>query len=599
MAQKSKNNPEPRKQSNVVPIRKVSTTIVPEHFPEPDHIVPPTYVYGPEGILAVRGRQTPVLVSDRPLVITGFALDNHGQGAQLQLAWQPDPGHGKKWKREFFPKRQLYDTRTIQGLLSDRGLNVSSVNAREVVVYLQAYESANRQAIKHSKVLTQCGWHYHGDKPVAFLLGDKLLRTKGCRDRLSLRPNTAGEHQVIKGISQAGSLDEWLRVAKLGARYPRVALLLYASFSSPLVSLLGLDGFIVDLSYRTSTGKSTAQFLAASVWGDPNVKKGGYVSGWESKRVGLEQKAALLQHIALVLDDTKRAPKEHLTDLIYDLAAGSGRVRGGLEGMAKQNHWNLVIVSTGEQPITSYGAEHGGKMARVLPIWGAPFGVVSLKAGQFAQRIESSVKSHHGVAGHAWIRWLLANLVNQDQWKEFVLDSQQKLASLFVARGVDGGLGTRLARHLSVLMLTGRLVDKALGVPYGLHDGALPDLFVGLANEGPAEAKAFEAILQLALFNLIRFEPSDGIPKQVPYGGFWGYRMSEKPFVPAWDRRAIDAELTRLGYEPDAMLRLWKELGYIETDGAGFTKRVRIPTKGDRVRLVVFSAKKCQQVLGA
>jgi len=79
----------------------------------------------------------------------------------------------------------------------------------------------------------------------------------------------------------------------------------FASVLSPMIT--GAPLFGVEWAGPTSSGKTTAMQVAASVWGDPDTEAGKVMQTWDSTRVGIERTAAFLQHLPLFLDDTKHA----------------------------------------------------------------------------------------------------------------------------------------------------------------------------------------------------------------------------------------------------------------------------------------------------
>jgi uncharacterized protein (DUF927 family) len=113
--------------------------------------------------------------------------------------------------------------------------------------------------------------------------------------------------------------------------------------------------------------------VAASVWGYPaDDDDEGYIYSWDSTKVWVERAAGFLHSVPLILDETKRVKnKQHVADVLYDFCSGKGRGRGTLQGIDKVNSWNTVLLSTGEQRLTSF-TQDGGVRARVLALQGAP-----------------------------------------------------------------------------------------------------------------------------------------------------------------------------------------------------------------------------------
>jgi putative DNA primase/helicase len=109
---------------------------------------------------------------------------------------------------------------------------------------------------------------------------------------------------------------------------PVTAITLLASFAAPLLAFSSLnEGFIINLAGRSSAGKSTANRLAASVWGHPDQHP-----SRDSTARSLAELGAASSDMPLILDDTDQnsdvAPAKRLLALfkaVDALAAGQGR----------------------------------------------------------------------------------------------------------------------------------------------------------------------------------------------------------------------------------------------------------------------------------
>jgi uncharacterized protein (DUF927 family) len=130
-------------------------------------------------------------------------------------------------------------------------------------------------------------------------------------------------------------LEAWYEGIRPIQDYPRVLMAFFASFTAPLLEVLGTPNFIVDFSGPTSQGKTVTLRVAASIWGNPDERKEASVlHSWDSTWVWAERASAVLQSLPLLLDDTKRCRKgAQVGDFIYMLANGRGRGRGSIAGM--------------------------------------------------------------------------------------------------------------------------------------------------------------------------------------------------------------------------------------------------------------------------
>ena len=142
-----------------------------------------------------------------------------------------------------------------------------------------------------------------------------------------------------------------------------------------LFTILGCANFIVDWCSPTSTGKTTVLRLGGSCWGIPDERSPSSVLlTWDSTRVFINRASSLLHSLPLILDDTKRCKYPNdISKTLYDVASGRDRGRGSTKGLRRSGSWHTVLLSSGEAPATSF-TQDGGTRARVLTLWGPPFG---------------------------------------------------------------------------------------------------------------------------------------------------------------------------------------------------------------------------------
>ncbi len=189
--------------------------------------------------------------------------------------------------------------------------------------------------------------------------------------RISFNPLAGGDQQIARAFHSQGTLEKWQRAVRRLKNYPRVLILLYASFVPPLLMILRAPNFIVDICGRTTTGKTIALRIGGSVWGCPDeLAAEAVIHSWDSTQVWLERTASLLSGIPIILDDTKLARKPAVVaDMLYLLANGRGRGRGNLQSLALGDSWRTVLISSGEAPATSF-TQDGGTRTRVLEVRG-------------------------------------------------------------------------------------------------------------------------------------------------------------------------------------------------------------------------------------
>lgn len=545
----------------------------------------------------------PVIVCRTPAFPTArlqdIALDAHS----LCLSWWRDGA----WKHKVFSQTQLASTREIVQL-ADNDFPVDSENAGEIIAYLRDSRENNLDVLPRVQVTSHIGWQgregEHG-----FLVGLQRARPDGQiegterydlapgrwgPDQLVFRGHDKGDDQAVSAYRAEGTLAGWLQAIEPVINYPRVLLLLYASFAAPLLEILKAPPFTVDLSYTTSAGKTTALRVAASIWGTPDERDPNpVIRSWENTRVFVERSLAMCNGLPLIMDDTARAANSQaIAKVVYDVSSGSGKGRGSKTGgISPSGSWRTILLSTGEQKITNF-AELGGAHTRAVCIWGPPFNKQSAEAGSVVSQLHRGVLANHGHAGPVWVAWLLQQRANWPAWR----DHYRAIQEGYSAQAGDNAVANRFSEYFAVLMLTSILVHEAIHFPWE----APKDPFRGLredilheAQEADRAGLAREFILgwiasQPQAFWNKRDMAMDGTtrPQQPPPGGWlgrWdhspGLGQSRHDFVAIFPHH-LKTRLEQAGYHYETTLRTWRDRGWLEHEADRVAKSVRV----DRVK---------------
>lgn len=228
------------------------------------------------------------------------------------------------------------------------------------------------------------GWHESG----LFVLPGRVIGGDGVRYQASGRaPNL---------FAASGSLEQWQsQVAARCLGNPVLTLAIGCALAGPLLSQVGVNGGGVHLVGDSSSGKSLAQLIGASVWGDPAV----FAVSWDMTKGGLEIEAASRNDTLLSLDEIKRADPRRVQEMAYALANGQGKgtMTREREGRAKL-HWRLLTLSSGERSLSEHAAI-GGNPAHA----GAELRMVDVNAGTRKHRAFDEL---HGMTGEVFHRTL-------------------------------------------------------------------------------------------------------------------------------------------------------------------------------------------------
>lgn len=135
-------------------------------------------------------------------------------------------------------------------------------------------------------------------------------------------------------LSVAGNVEDWRNsIARLADGNSRLIFAISAAFAPSLANLVDEDSGGFHFRGASSSGKTTALNVAASVWGKPEC----YIRLWRSTANGLEGLAALHNDGLLILDELSQMDPKEAGKCAYLLANGQGKTRASSCGTARQS----------------------------------------------------------------------------------------------------------------------------------------------------------------------------------------------------------------------------------------------------------------------
>ena len=578
--------------------------------------VPGGYELGEGGVHSVtldpetyEERRSPV--APAPVILAGRTTDVNDGRESAELVYK----RRDRWQRRSASRSQIMNSREVVKL-SDYGVPVSSGNAGALVEYLGDFDTENIHELPHAKTSSQMGWQSGGEE--GFLWGKRLLRTghllpddetdveevppeQWDENIIMFRGEDVGDEQLAEAYAPAGSFEEWQRVMRDVEPFDRIKLVIVASLAAPVLQIVGGHNFIVDISNPTSRGKTATLRLAASVWGNPDERApSSALATWDATRVWIERASAALNNLPLLLDDTKRARHAKVvSQTLYDVASGRGRGRGSLTGLGRSGSWSTVLISTGEQPATSF-TEDGGTRARVLSLWGSPFGVVGEHIGQLVADLDLRVRENYGHAGPRFVQYLL-----EQDW-ERLKRVHTKWKRRYTKKAKDDPVLSRMADYFATLRLTAMLATSAGVLPWKDFDpvGPLWDTLAAEASEADRAEQALRLVLSWAESNQHAFhgrERKDNNFEPIPPPG--GHAGKWEPDED-WEQLAIFPHKIKTlledhGFDAESTLRTWRERLWLDFEGGDKprnTKKVSIPV-GGRPHMVVITREAYEEVM--
>lgn len=293
--------------------------------------------------------------------------------------------------------------------LASMGLWINNGMAKPLLAYLNIVS-----ATKRITCTAITGW-YQGK---VFVLPDGSIG----KDADSVMYQHTGRDKCQ--LSQAGTIDEWQQhIANKCAGNSRLVFSVCVALAAPLMDVTGMDGGVFSLLGASTKGKSTAQHVAASVWGK-GTTSGGYVRTWNTSLVGLEVMATTHNDLPLILDELKAVSAKIVGSTAYMLAMGRGKERGTKDiSLREVLQWRTLVLASSERPFGSYLKAAGetveaGQQARFVDVPAIVSEITGLfdtlhglerteeYSKHFADGLNRSAATYYGSAGVAWLEYI-------------------------------------------------------------------------------------------------------------------------------------------------------------------------------------------------
>lgn len=519
-------------------------------LPDADYPVPQGWTIGPGGVQRLRhspdGSTEVVQVARDMIAVLARSEDDETEQASVTLAWR----YAGRWRIRTVARRTIA---TRDGVLSlaDAGAPVEQQTASLLTGYLCACDAAI--STPPGRSLRRLGWSSDG---TSYLWGEIAIG-----EPMALIPPGDGEAMEARRYCSGGTWDGWVdQVWRPSVLHPAEVVIL-TSLAAPLLRVLRVQGWTLDIGMREGTGKTTSQQAAASVWGDRVMVP------WPKTWAGMRETVEFRADIPAILDDTKHVLRardgvRQVQDLLYQVAGDRSQVLGAQGGGTRAGRMiRTLAISSGEAPIADYLADAQGASRRILTIDDAPYPPGRL---DLVQRVESGSATHYGHAGPSLVRWLLEH---RDGWDEL----RRRYDHHVLRRAAQGETDSagRLAQRIALLDVVAEVIDEALGLRASAE--AL-DRFAAHVMAGIVERdQPLEALRHTVSW-------LSGRPSSV-VGWGWDHRSPTPILAAAVGGQlqilpdTLDTCLRAGGWDPREIRRHWCDRGWSVTYSDGRTLR--------------------------
>lgn len=429
------------------------------------------------------------------LDVQAITRNAEGSGWGYLLNFRDPIGRLQQWA---MPSRMLSgDGGEYRSMLLDRGLRIApSPRARNLLTqYIQT-----RQPEAHALCTDRVGWHGR-----AFVLPHETVGDDES-ERIVFQTDSAMENT----FRTKGTAEQWRdRVAYLCIGNSRLAFAVACAFAGPLLRPAGVESGGFHLRGDSSSGKTTALRVAASVYGAPS-----FMQRWRTTDNALEAIAAQHSDCLLILDELAQVDPKTAGECAYMLANEQSKARATRNAAPRARlSWRLLFLSAGELGLADHMAEgmkrtRTGQEVRMADIpadAGAGLGAFERLHGcptgaDFSRLVSGQAGSVYGAVGHAWLQWLAAN---SDTLKARTRQAAHVLAREWVPSGASGQV-ERVGARFALVAVAGEMATDAglTGWPEGESTRAAKACFDAWMNArgGAGNGEVLSMLRQVRAF---------------------------------------------------------------------------------------------------
>ena len=207
----------------------------------------------------------------------------------------------------------------VREALAKQGVAVNADRMKGLANYVMASVGELQCRKKAEKMRTQFGW---ADNDSKFIVGNQEIT----KDGVFHSPPSHVTKEFAQWMTPKGTLEKWKEVFNM---YNKPGLEAHAfaalsGFGAPLLKFTGHSGAIVNVIHKSSgTGKSTALYMANSIFGHPD--KMGAI--WKDTAAAKFIMMGVYNNIAFTVDEITNTSAQEFSNLAYAMSQGRGANR--------------------------------------------------------------------------------------------------------------------------------------------------------------------------------------------------------------------------------------------------------------------------------
>lgn len=559
-------------------------------------IVPPDgYRISAEGVYEQKGEEWKKLSG--PIWVTAKTRTHTRSGWGVVLQWHD---HDGTHHERAVPVARLHEaTPTLAQDLATEGLEIVPGQERRLIAYLAHFRTDRRL-----ESVTRLGWHDGDPERLVFILPSReCTRVIGHADGGEVIFQPEKNLPSLESMHESGTLTEWqCEVAAKCRGNPVLLLALSAAFAPPLLRFMETEGGVFHLWGPSSTGKTTALQVGASVWGcgaDPGASSATHIRRWNTTGNALEATAAAYNDTLLLLDEMGSCAVPDFGKLVYDLVSGQGKARMNKNAELRDQRFARVLaLSTGEIPLATRIEQDRGRRALAghrtrfvdVPTDGD---IIIPTEGMSPRQVAADLKRTSGrlfgTAGPEYVRRLIDRYEEPQKLGQAVRDGVEYWAARLKGTRDLAPHQERALHRFALVLVAGRMGSElgVLPIPLEELEEAVERVVQRWLGKDQTDGeRGMNALIDFMVRNEWRFgDPDDPTNRPPNMVGYRDRDVGRFLFTEEGLREACG------GYSPDQVLAEIKCTGCLFVNDSGRLKsRHTIRERDDRtVRLRLYA----------
>ena len=339
---------------------------------------------------------------------------------------------------------------------------------------------------------TQVGWKEIDGKPV-------YLGQNGISDNETLQSEYSGKLD----LKPSGDIKEVIDMLNceiiVTQEWSKLEAILCAAVGSLLLSFANhfwnadLNNVILHLFGGSSTGKSTALTLFASVATNPEKKKG-YWLIFASTEGSLVKRIGNNEGLPVVIDELSGVTKKELDGFVYTIGNGEekDRLKPGGIGLQESATFQTVVMSSGELSLLKKCTQNEGLRARCFEFANEQW--TSSKSQ--AVNVKACLSKNYGLIAPMIARELIHN---SNRWRQRLNFYRRKVEKEIKERNITCSIKDRVGEYVALFTLAGEVTNATLNISLSIDkifDFFFTHIVVANDEEANMARNAYYALLK-------------------------------------------------------------------------------------------------------